>query len=71
MKNFFCVTSKFFDDGTVSAKIMVQRFIAKPSNTQEQRKGVHIYHDWYGTMPEAREQVERCNKYSEGRTANV
>lgn len=70
MKNYFCVTSKFFSDGYITAKIDVFKFERKPENKVVKKPSVHIYTEWFDTMADARRAEEKFNNFPRSRSRN-
>ena len=68
MKNYFCVTSKFFSDGYISAKIRVSKLDRKPENQVVKKPNVHIYSEWFDTMEEAKQTEDKYNNFPRSRS---
>jgi hypothetical protein len=58
MKTFYCVTSEFYDNGTVKAAI-TNRIQAeeKPEDKEAETAIADVYQEWYDTEVEARKAV--------------
>ena len=52
-KEFFCVMSEFYDNGTVKAAIKTRVCREKPRDTYRELPFADTYHDWYDTREEA------------------
>nr|DAW47685.1 MAG TPA: hypothetical protein [Caudoviricetes sp.] len=64
MKNFFCVRSEYYSDGTTKTNIYVKRAEVLPQNEVAKYPDVHIWINWYSSIDEARKAAESCRKIS-------
>jgi hypothetical protein len=53
MKTYYCVMSKFYDDGTVKAAMISRTCKQKPKGSYRQLPRMDAYDDWFGTKDEA------------------
>ena len=53
MKTYYCVTTRFFDNGTVKANLYEVKAVSKPENTMTELKQYDEYHDYFDTYNEA------------------
>lgn len=63
LKTYYCVTSAFYDDGTVRAAITDRKEAnAAPQNTYYSASNRDIYVDWYANYNDAVQAVENAKK---------
>lgn len=61
MKEYFCVTSTFCDNGEVTAVITDNKEAEeKPENTSKSVEGKDIYNYWFESEDEANKYIEDC-----------
>ncbi len=62
MKKFYCVQSRFFDDGKVKAICYPVEAEEKPQNTSQSTRTNDIYCDYFDTYDEAQKYLADCQK---------
>lgn len=63
IRTFYCVTSRFFNDGTMSASITANvRDYAIPQATRRHTAACDIYNDWFESYLEAKQFVKDTEK---------
>ena len=59
MKEYFCVTTSFYDDGKVTSAITDTKTCEiKPKNECHETRKCDIYIDWFDTLKEAKQFVK-------------
>ncbi len=62
MKTFYCVVSKFFDNGGIKAVCFDIQADKKPENKQVENRLCDEYHDYFDTYDEAEKFRKDCYK---------
>ena len=61
MKTWYCVTSSFYNDGAVIANVTATREAEKmPESAFVSTAAADIYHEWFGSLQEARKYAAKA-----------
>lgn len=60
MKTFYCVVSKFYDNGSVKAFVFSVQAEEKPKDEELQKRLYDEYHNYFDTYAEAERYRKEC-----------
>ncbi|MDR0759582.1 MAG: hypothetical protein LBF74_05660 [Treponema sp.] len=65
-KMFYCVTSKFYDDGRVNASMISKEYKEKPESTFQSLPRMDVYHDWFDSPEDAEASLAEARAEGKG-----
>lgn len=63
MKNWYCVTNSYYDNGRVTAAITnIIQSEQKPEDTYNEGKRCDVYNNWFDNINDANKFIAQCRQ---------